>query len=251
MTVVVNELTIAQAHSLLTIVQRLCQRTGLSVPTAVYGSSDPQIQQIMGLLEEEGNDLSSRGGGGWESLTREATHTTLAADDQGAIATIADDGFRYIKAQTFWDRTNDLPVLGPVSAEEWQALKALANTGPRFHFRIRNGKLLATPTPAAGYTWAFEYVSKFWISDSAGTTYQQYFGADSDLILLPPELVLMGLRWRWMREKGLDYAELFRTYETQVKDALGRDGGKPVLRMDGGGQSPRPGVFVPTGSWNL
>lgn len=37
-----------------------------------------------------------------------------------------------------------------------------------------------------------------------------------------------------------------------VKDALGRDGAKPVLDM---GQDPlrelKPGIFVPSGSWNV
>ena len=71
-------------------------------------------------------------------------------------------------------------------------------------------------------------------------------------MLLPEELLLMGLRWRWLREQGLDYAELFRTYEMQVKDALGRDGSKPILRMDDGGwRGPRPGVIISPGSWEL
>jgi hypothetical protein len=61
----------------------------------------------------------------------------------------------------------------------------------------------------------------------------------------------MGLRWRWLREKGLDYAELFRTYEMQVKDALGRDGGKRVLSMDGNRREVGPNVFIPSGSWAL
>lgn len=252
MTIIVNELTIAQAHSLLTIVQRHCQRTGLPVPTTVYGSADPQVQQIMGLLEEEGNDLAARGGESWQGMVREATHTTLAQEDQGAMTDIADTGFRYIKSQSFWDRSDDLPVLGPLSSEEWQSLKAVSNTGPRYYFRIRNGKLLANPAPAAGHTWAFEYVSRFWISDDSGTTFRQYFGADGDLLLLPPEVLLMGLRWRWKREKGLDYAEDFRTYENQVKDAIGRDAGNPVLDMTGmNDQRGKPGVFVSAGSWNL
>lgn len=249
MTIVVNELTIAQAHSLLTIIQRHCQRTGLPVPTTVYGSSDTQVQQLVGLLEEEGNDLALRGE--WEGLVREATHTTTAAEDQGAITTIADQGFRFIKGESFWDRTDDLPVYGPLSSEEWQALKAVSNTGPRYHYRIRTGKLLVNPTPAAGHTWAFEYVSKYWISDSASATFQQYFGADGDLLLLPPELLLMGLRWRWLKEKGLDYSEVFRTYENQIKDTLGRDGGKPRLQMSDGMRTPKPGIFVPKNSWSV
>lgn len=249
MPVVVNELTIAQAHSLLTIVQRHCQRTNLPVPTTVYGSSDTLTQQLQGLLEEEGRDLSMRGD--WEGLTFEATHTTTAAEDQGAIATIASNGFRFIKNQTIWDRTSKLPVCGPMDSRQWQATKALATSNPRYRFRIRGGKLLVNPTPTAGLTWAFEYVGKFWITDSTGVTYREYFGADADLVLLPPQILLMGLRWRWKKEKGLAYDEDFRTYEMQVKDALGRDGGKEVLCMSEERRSVRPGIFVSPGNWDL
>src|SRR5690606_16516283 len=164
---------------------------------------------------------------------------------------IATNGFRYIKNQTIWDRTEKLPVLGPMSGGEWQAVKAMFQTGPRFRFRIRQGKLLANPAPPAGHEWAFEYVSKFWITDETGVDLKQYFSADSDIVLLPPEIMLMGLRWRWMREKGLDYAEIFRTYELQVKDALGRDGGKPVLSMSDETAGIKPGIFVSPGSWQV
>jgi len=38
----------------------------------------------------------------------------------------------------------------------------------------------------------------------------------------------------------------------QVKDAIGRDGGKTTLAADGGPyKQPQPGIFVPTGSWSL
>jgi len=207
------------------------------------------VLQLFRLLEEEGNDLARRGD--WEGITFEATHTSLAAEDQGAITSIATNGYRVIKNGTFWDRTNKLPVLGPLSNAEWQTLKGVGTTGPRYHFRIRGGKVLVNPTPTAGYTWAFEYISKNWILGADGTTYKQYFTLDTDTILLPEDLVLMGLRWRWKKEKGFDYAEDFRTYETQVKDALGRDGGKRTLSMDGGSHSAKPGIFVPDMSWSL
>lgn len=235
--------------TLLQIVQRFCERTNISLPSTVYGSSDAQIVQIKALLEEEGIDLAARGP--WQGITFEATHTTTAAENQGAMTTIASNGFNYIKNDTIWDRTDDLPVLGPVSSQEWQALKAMSLNGPRYQFRIRGGNLLANPTPTAGHTWAFEYVSKNWILANDGTTYKQFFTADNDTVLLPDVLVLQGLRWRWKKEKGLEYAEDFRTYEMQVKDAFGRDGGKPVLRMDGEGRSIKPGIFVTPMSWDL
>lgn len=235
--------------AILQVVQYFCGRTNLPVPTSVLGTTDVQVLQILRLLEEEGNDLALRGG--WQALTCEASLTTLAAEDQGAVTSIATNGFRYIKNGTMWDRTDRLHVYGPLSDVEWQTMKAMVNAGPRYRFRIRGGHLLVDPTPSAGHSWKFEYVSKNWILDDDGSTYKQYFTEDEDTILLPEELVLQGLRWRWKKEKGLDYAEDFRTYEMQVKDALGRDGGKRTLAMDGEGWRPRPGVFVPEGSWNL
>lgn len=233
--------------TLLSVVQDLTGRQNLPVPTTVYGTTDTQIQQLLKLLEEEGNDLASRGP--WESLMNEATFSTINAESQGTVVSLATNGFRYIKDDTIWDRTNRLPVFGPKSPKEWQMIKAYQINGPRFQFRIRGGKLLVNPTPTAGYTWAFEYISKNWILAADNTTYKSRFTADTDQIILPDDLCLQGLRWRWKKEKGLDYAEDFRTYETQVKDALGRDGGKQTLSMDGGRGKPVPGIFVTPGSW--
>lgn len=236
--------------ALLNIVQRFCGRTGVPQPATVVGSSDKQIAQILGLLEEEGNDLASRAS--WQGITFEASLTTIADENQGPIATIAANGYRYIVNETIWDRTRRLPVCGPLDAQEWQTLKAYFVNGPYYRYRIRGDQLLVNPTPPAGESWFFEYVSQNWITSADGVTYKQYFTADTDIVILPETLVLMGLRWRWKREKGLDYAEDFRTYEAQVTDACGRDGGKPVLYMDQTGmRGPQPGIFVPTGSWNV
>jgi hypothetical protein len=109
--------------------------------------------------------------------------------------------------------------------------------------------LISNPVPTAGHTWAFEYISKNWILGVDGTTYKQYFTLDTDTILLPESIVLMGLRWRWKKEKGLSYDEDFRTYEMQVQDALSRDGMKQTLNMGNENSVVSPGVVVPLGSW--
>lgn len=235
--------------SLLTVIQYVAGRTGVTVPSSVLGTSDPQVLQLLRLVEEEGEDLRKRGP--WQGIVKEASWTSTAAEDQGALTTLAASGFDYIKKDTFWDRTSKFPIIGPLSDSEWQARQALAITGPRYSWRIRGGKMLISPVPAASLTFVFEYISKNWILGVDGTTYKQYFTLDTDTILLPEELVIMGLRWRWKKEKGFDYAEDFRTYEAQVKDALGRDGGKVTLSMDGSIRKPQPGVFIPDQSWSL
>ena len=181
--------------SLLSTVQRFCRRTNITVPTTVIDTSETQIAQIYSLLEEEGNDLSGRGS--WQELTLEALHTTIVGEDQGEIKEITDCGFRYIKNDTIWDRTENLPVQ-IIDGPDWQSEKGFANTAPRYMARIRNGQLLVTPDLVAGNEWAFEYVTWNWINNNS----IQYFEDDSDTIDLPEPIIQMGLRWRWKKEKG-------------------------------------------------
>lgn len=228
--------------NLLSIVQDFCERVALSTPTTVMGSSDAQILQLKGLLTEECNDLAARHG--WEALTFETAITTLATEDQGALTGFVSKSFRAIKNNTMWDRTDRLPVMGPLSGSNWQMRKALLAMGPRYNYRIRGGKVLANPVPPAGHSWYFEYLTRDFCTDPSGITYKRRFDSDDNVILLPDDLCLQGLRWRWKKEKGFDYAEDFRTYEAQVKDAMGRDGGKPPLYMDSAARGPVPGIWV-------
>jgi hypothetical protein len=233
--------------SMLSIVQAFCARNHIPVPATVMGSTDAQVIGLRALLEEEGDDLSARHS--WQGITFEATHTSLATEDQGAMSTLASNGFNYIVNGTIWDRSQQLRILGPLDAQEWQAAKAMVPTGPDYRFRIRGDRLLITPTPSAGNSWAFEYVSSNWILGADGVTYKNRFTLDTDTLLLPENLLTAGLKWRWRKDTGLEYAEDFRTYEAQIKDAMGRDGGKKTLDMNGCKGDAMPGVFVPQGSW--
>ncbi len=234
--------------SLLTCIQHFCERQNLSVPNTVYGTTDKQVTQLKALLEEEGSDLSKAGA--WEKMIFESAWVTVATESQGDIDTIATNGFNYMINQTIWDRSIRLPVAGPLSPQEWQTLKAMFVNGPRFRWRLRDNELLVNPVPPAGDDWYFEYVTKNWIVSADGLTYREYFAADDDELLVPEALALMGLRWRWKKEKGFDYAEDFRTYEMQKKDALGRDGGKRILSMDvDASKGIAPGIWVSPGTW--
>ncbi len=233
--------------SMLSVIQAFCARNHIPVPATVMGSTDAQVINLRALLEEEGDDLSARHQ--WQGIMFEATHTSVGAEDQGAMSAIASNNFNYICNGTIWDRTMQLKILGPLNAQEWQAVKAMVPTGPDYRFRIRGGRLLVTPTPSAGRSWAFEYISSNWILGADGTTYKNRFTLDTDALLLPENLLIAGLKWRWRKDTGLEYAEDFRTYEMQVKDAMGRDGGRKVLDMNGSPGGMMPGVFVPQGSW--
>lgn len=230
--------------SLLTLIQKCHKRVGLSAPNAAMSSTDENVVRMIELANEEGDELWSRGD--WQSLVREETHTTLAAESQGLITAITATDFDHIKNDTFWNRTKNRRWY-PVDDVTWQTMKASGITGPIEYFRLRGNYLLALPTPTAGETLAFEWVTKHWCETSGGSG-QSAWAADTDVGRLDEGIMLAGLVWRWKKAHGLEYAEDFRQYEIRVETALTRDGAKPRINM--GGRQPSLGN-VPQGSWSL
>lgn len=236
--------------SLLTIIQRVTPRLGLSKPASVVGNTDSQVMQLLELANEEGEELASRFN--WQALVKENTFTiSTGSRDQGALnsAVVSAGDFDYLLNDTIWNRTNTEIIWGPLDAVNRQTYKAFPVTGPYQRFWIQGGNLYLDPAPTSADSAAFEYKSTHWCESSGGTG-QDEWSADTDVGRLDENLMRLGLLWRWKQAKGLDYAQEFDAYEMRVADAMGRDGGAPRLRMDSGPFDRLPGIFVPQGSWN-
>ena len=235
------------ALNLLQTIQKVCKRIGILPPNAAFTSTDLQIQQLVELCEEEGQIQAARYQ--WQTLQTEAVFTTLAAQLQGTLATIA-PGCKYIVNDTIWNRTLRRPVYGPRTEQEWQQLKAIQINGPFNSFRIINDTINFYPNPVAGQSCAFEFISKNWINTVAGPT-SSFWTNDTDTAKLDDQLMLLGTRWRWKMAKGLDYSEDFATYEGIITDAMARDAGKPRISMNGCIDEIQPVVLIPAGSWGV
>ena len=229
--------------SLLTMINGVQDTIGLSRSGVVFASADATVKTLLAFAQTEGRELLARYS--WPQTQAETTHTTLNAELQGVMTTIA-PGFSYIINQTFWNRTLTQPVTGPLSPEEWQHLKACVATGSNAQYRIRGGSLYAYPAPTAGDTWAFEYQTTYFCQSSGGTG-QEAWAADDDVGVLDEKLMQMGIVWRFKKKNGLDYSEDFRSYEQKLANDTARVGGKEVLDMSGGGGGS--GLYVPEGNW--
>jgi hypothetical protein len=231
--------------SFLTLIQDSAKRLGLSNPASAYNSSDNQVIQLVALAQEEGIELAKRHP--WQVLTKEKTFTgTAAAAQTGAIP---DDFDRFVD-ESFFNRTQKHPVFGPISPQDWQFTQAVVATTLVESFRRRGNSILITPTPNGTDTYAYEYISTQWCESSGGTD-QSAWAADTDTGILPEELMTLGVIWRFLRAKGFDYGEAFRTYELQVAQAFSRDGGKRTLNMGRRNHSMSRAPYVSEGSWNL
>jgi hypothetical protein len=215
------------------IIRAVCSVTGIPRPSSVSGSSDTGVQQLLGLLNEEGQELAARGP--WEALTQEKTFTTVAAESQGTLISLigATNNYRYIVNDTIWNRTRRQKIVGTTGPALWQAHKAWGFEGIDLQYRIRGGELLFMQVPEAGETCAFEYITKNWLTDSGGTAFRSVVGDDEDVPRLDDEIITLGLKWRWLRRQGLDYAEEFRAYESRVVTALAKDATKQQLSLEG------------------
>lgn len=216
------------AFNLLQIIQRSCDLLSIPRPTEVVNSTDQQVRQLYALANEEGDDLS--GSHDWQALRRQYTFTTVAQADQ--TSAIPSDLDRFV-ANTFFNRTQMRTVIGPITPQQWQAIQAQPQLNRVFlAFVERDNKFLVTPTPAAGQTIAYEYISSNWAKTSGGDPLPE-FQSDTDETYLDPKLFWLGIRWRFLKSKGLDYAEDFRAYQTERNQRMARDGGNTMLSTTG------------------
>jgi len=236
--------------TVLTMIQSVAQRVGIPVPTTIIGNTDTAITQLLALANEEGEDLSSRGR--WRDQVIDTTFTIVGTADQGKMkGTVAGDDYDYIINDTMWNRTTSLPIMGPLNAMEWETLQAFPVTGPYQQWIILKQNFFIDPTPTAGETMAFQYMSTSWC-ETAGSVGKSAWSTDNDTGLLNETLMALGLRWRWLKTKGLEYAQDFDTYEKRLLDALARDGGAMIQNLESRNRDYRQaGIVIPVGNWTV
>jgi hypothetical protein len=149
-----------------------------------------------------------------------------------------------------WNRTSSWPVMGPLDSLEWQQRQASGtNAGMGNWFRIRGNSILFYPTPVAGDQIFFDYISRNWCLSVANVE-QEAWAADADTGLINEEMMTLGVIWRFLKAKGLDYGEEFMTYERAVDHWTSVDGAKPVIDMTGQ-FTEHLTLTIPEGSWDV
>lgn len=221
------------ARTFLQLIQQAANEIGIPEPSQIIGSQDEQAKQLLALAQREGKDFSvmANKNGGWQALHSEYTFTTV--DSQQAYTMPAD--FEYFVQRTFWDDSYKWELLGPITAQEKQILKyGVIASGPRRKFYIRANEMYLDPIPeTTGDTIAYDYFSNAWCQDSLGNV-QKLWTADTDTYRLDEDCFIQGIKWRFLRAKGLDYSQEKMDYEADCQRVMARDGGNRDLPIAGG-----------------
>lgn len=215
----------------------------LSVPVSISGSTDPTTRLLWFLLGEEGQKILSEYQE-WQMLTRVYTLTMtpgvteydLPADFQNFI----DD--------TGWNMSARIPLLGPMTTQQWQLLQArqLGGTTLRLQYIIRGDKLVFYFAPTDSQTISIAYKGRGWVQDADDPLeFKDRPEEDNDIILFDPLLIKAALKNRWRIEKGFDTITSQQEYDNALESAKYDDRPKNTLSM--GARSRYPYL----GYWNM
>ncbi len=187
--------------------------------TAVYGQSGSHQRQILQILKKVGWDLVKVHD--WQVLLTVEEFTCAATEAQTGYPQTGFD--RMADHTVMWNNTDDRQILGPTPSDVWSELTVRDVTTLPQYWRLKGGVLQIT-SPTLGENIRYEYITSKWILQ-AGTTAATTFSADTDTFRFDEHLLTLGVVWRWLKEKGFDYAEAMMDYERYLESVKKSDRG--------------------------
>lgn len=214
------------------IVNRVGVEVGLTPVSDVFGTPDPAFRQLTYLLTTSVQELMEMYP--WQILTREFQKTT-EVDEVGIIDLPAD--FGYMIDQTGWERSENVPLIGPLSAQDWTYLLGRDLVGSTIYasFRFDQNKLFIFPNNPmpAGLDINFEYISRNLIME-VGTdpvTYTDEATLPGDIPQFPPHLITRFLKVKFLEAKGFDSQKAEDNFWQAFYSWAGKDNSAAILNV--------------------
>ncbi len=201
-------------------VKRVLRVVGLPVPVSAAGATDAVTVQIWQMLTELGQELMELFD--WQLRTKTLVITT---DPLVTTYALPSDFVRFVDS-TDWNMTARIPLIGPMTAQQWALLKArqLGGTTLRLQYRINNNKLELYYSPSAANVLNLQYVSRGWVQDASDPLkFKDTLEADGDIMMFEPRLMVAMLRYRWRQAKGFETSALEREFKQALEQAKNDD----------------------------
>lgn len=225
--------------TLLTCINNARLRQGMASVATVIGNPDPGVTQQLALLQDIGDELAERNL--WDALDLE---TTINGDGTTTLFPLPSGWGGMSPGLQLQSTLFPMLLMIRVSDEEIDAMRAYPVMPLQPVWHIIDGKFEFYPAPAAGEVYKYNYYSEFWVSSSGSPV--ATWTTDADVSLIDEKVLTTGLEWRYLKQKGLDYAEEFRRYEMRLARADGRQDTRREVDMSNKivtGQNSWPGLI--------
>lgn len=223
-----------------TAISRVCKAMGLRVPVSASGATDSLSVQLWALLSEVGQELL----GEYDWQVKIKTHTVVIQDPTLNYALPTD--FEQMFNSAAWNRTSRIPLIGPLTEQQWQLLQArqLGGTTLRLQYKIEDDLLKFYWAPSDPQTIAFSYVSNGWVQDGTDPLiFKSVATADNDLILFDQRMFITKLILEWRKKKGFSTVDDQAAYDKALATAKYNDRPKNDLRTSGSSSYPYLGYL--------
>lgn len=200
--------------TLLEIANAVADETKGPRPVTIAQNTNPEAQSMLRLINKVGTRLMRMYD--WNILRIE--EIVNATGDETLIPSAnMPVGFDRFVPETFWDRSTNNLVSGPISPVEWNGLKVQTFSSQNKKFIYRGGAVLTQPIFDVGVILAFEYISNFWCENSSGDGLVA-MTSDSDVVRLDSELVISVTKYEWLTAEGQPTAAA----ASEAKDMIAR-----------------------------
>lgn len=212
------------------IMNRVAAEVGIAPVADPYASQDQIFTQLKYLLNTAGEELQQAYN--WEFLVRK--HQILTTElDTGSYPLPADFG-RMIN-QTGWERSENVPLGGPLSAQDWTYLlgRDLASDTIYASFRIAEDEFKLFPNPApVGLDINYEYITTHWASDGAPTpTYQSEILKGSDKPLFDKTLITRYVKLKYLQAAGFETQDAKTDFNQTFSFLTSSDKGSEIINQ--------------------
>lgn len=219
-------------ETLATTVQHLAPMVGFPKPKDPAGSQDPAVQQMVVAVNMAAEDMLNLYD--WQNLAK-PFEIEVKADFAGQKEKSFDlpgDFWCFID-QTQWNKSTQLPAIGPVSPQTWQQIMI---RNPKvvmtFLWQIRENKLWIQSPPANAQVFSFYYMSRGWVKDADNPdVIKNQADKNGDIILFDPYLIVLLARAKWQQIKGFDSSAALGDFKVNYEIRKGKTKGAPVLNM--------------------
>jgi hypothetical protein len=202
--------------SLLTALNEAQRECSLTVTAAIAADGQETQNLLLRLANKEAKEIIRRKD--WPALRRTQTFTASLASLQSSGKP---SNFDRAIPGTFWNRSTDRQIGGPLNNEEWALAFGQPVTSTISQWvQFRYDGLHVFPAPTVAETLAYEYIINTPVLAVDGVTYKTAFTADTDTYLLDEELLVLGVVWRYLKTKGRDYAEALKDYELRIESEI-------------------------------
>jgi hypothetical protein len=214
------------------VIKRAGVEVGLPPDLDAFASVDPSYIQLVALLTTAAQEMMEMFP--WQILTREFQYTTVFGES-GKLP--LPDDFAYMIDQTGWERNENVPLMGPLSPQEWTYLlgRDLVSSTIYASFRFDQNEFWIFPNdPApADLDINFEYISRnlFAKSQDFSPTGEFIDVAESagDFCLFPPNLIKNYLKVKFLEAKGFDSQKAEDNFWRAFYSWTGKDQSAKIL----------------------